>query len=127
GDLSLRSSPGRKLEKLRHRLYAKELLLLTGLRQHLTFTAWEPTIGGKFPRQEYNDLVAEVGRMLHYIALMSYATQNLSTQPTINRPWLQDLNTLIRSLRPTSHQVTSLLSLLAASVRSGNALPPYLE
>jgi hypothetical protein len=127
GDLSLRSSPGRRLEKLRHRIYAKELLLLTVLKQHLAFTAWEPSIGGKFPRQEYSDLIVEVSRMLHYIALMSYATQTFSTQATINRPWQQDLNALIRLVRPTSQHVTSLLSLLAASVHSGNALPPYLE
>lgn len=55
-----KESPGRRLEKARTSVFTKELALLAGLRQHSNFTAWEPTIGGKFPRQQYDTIIHEV-------------------------------------------------------------------
>ncbi len=60
GDMDLKDSPGRKLEKARSKVFAKELMLLAGLREHSAFTAWEPTIGGKFPKQQYDTIIEEV-------------------------------------------------------------------
>jgi len=60
GDLEDKRSPGRRLEKARVKVFTKELALLAGLRQHLTFTAWEPSFGGKFPRQQYDTIIHEV-------------------------------------------------------------------
>lgn len=60
GDIESKESPGRKLGKARGKVYAKELALLAGLRQHSAFTAWEPTFGGKFPRQQYDTIIQEV-------------------------------------------------------------------
>ena len=55
-----KTSPGRKLEKARNKVFAKELALIGGLRQHSAFTAWEPTFGGKFPRKQYDTIIQEV-------------------------------------------------------------------
>ena len=55
-----KTSPGRKLEKARNKVFAKELSLLAGLRQHSAFTAWEPTFGGKFPRKQYDTIIQQV-------------------------------------------------------------------
>lgn len=60
GDMDSKQSPGRKLEKARNKVYVKELSLLAGLRQHSAFTAWEPTFGGKFPKQQYDTIIQEV-------------------------------------------------------------------
>lgn len=60
GDMESKMSPGRKLQKARGKVYVKELALLAGLRQHSAFTAWEPTFGGKFPRQQYDMIIQEV-------------------------------------------------------------------
>ena len=60
GDTKSKGSPGRKLQKARGKVYVKELALLTGLRQHSAFTAWEPTFGGKFPKQQYDTIIQEV-------------------------------------------------------------------
>jgi len=57
GDLSKKESPGRKLAKARSEVYVKQLGLLAGLRQHSAFTAWEPSVGGKFPRQLYDKII----------------------------------------------------------------------
>lgn len=60
GDMESKESPGRKLQKARSKVYVKELALLAGLRQHSAFTAWEPTFGGKFPKQQYDTIIQEV-------------------------------------------------------------------
>lgn len=57
GDLRDKGSPGRRLEQARNRLFAKELVLLQGMKNHVKFTAWEPTFGGKFPHASYNKLI----------------------------------------------------------------------
>jgi hypothetical protein len=73
---------------------------------------------------------------MHYLSLMTYATQGWSSaspthypnsDPSTRRKWLTDLSLLVDSVGTTSHQVTSVLSLLSASVRQGSALPPYIQ
>jgi hypothetical protein len=56
GDSSLKSSPGRRLEKARHKIFGKLLLLLPSLKQHADFQRFELSIGGKFPRVCINSL-----------------------------------------------------------------------
>jgi hypothetical protein len=57
GDMKLDSSPGRALEKARHKIFGKLLLLLPSLQQHADWQKWEPTIGGKFPRVSFTTTV----------------------------------------------------------------------
>jgi hypothetical protein len=60
GDMSVRSSPGRRLDKMRQRVLQKQLALLISMRQNLTFLAWEPTFGGEFPKETYQAIITEV-------------------------------------------------------------------
>jgi hypothetical protein len=73
---------------------------------------------------------------MNYLSLVAYATQAWSKDSEIlypntdlatRRKWLNDFTVLVDSIDPTSHQITSTLSLLAASVREGFALPPYMQ
>ena len=41
--------------------------------------------------------------------------------------WLEDFKQLLAQIRTTSHEVTTLLSLLSASLANGQPLPPYLQ
>jgi hypothetical protein len=50
GDMTLKTSPGKRLEKFRHKIFGKLMLLLPSLEQHADWQQWELTIGGKFPR-----------------------------------------------------------------------------
>lgn len=59
GDVTRKGSPGRKLEKVRSEVYAKQLVLSAGLREHLNFTAWEPSFGGKFPKKKYDAIIKD--------------------------------------------------------------------
>ena len=73
---------------------------------------------------------------MNYLTLISFASQAWSSNSEIlypntelaeRRKWLNELSSLLDSTNPTSHQITSTLSLLSASVRQGFALPPYVQ
>lgn len=57
GDLALKTSPGRQLEKARHKIFARLLMILPSLKQHADWQKWEPNIGGKFPRDTYESII----------------------------------------------------------------------
>jgi len=135
GDLTSKASPGRKLSKARNKVYAKQMALLGGLRQHSTFTAWEPIFGGKFPKTTYNAIIDEVKNIFNYLALISFAFNSLAhpndgsdpnSDPS-NPTWLADLARIVGTVQPTSQEITSTLSLLSASVTNRTPLPPYLK
>ena len=60
GDPKSKESPGRKLEKARTKVYVQELGLLAELKEHSEFTAWEPSFGGRFPREQYDAIIHQV-------------------------------------------------------------------
>jgi len=71
-----------------------------------------------------------VTSILNYIALISYASTILSNQDEGDdnqASWLKTFARLVRSVNVTSHELTSVLCLLSASVTSGTPLPPYLK
>jgi hypothetical protein len=62
GNMSLSSSPGRKLKKMRLKVLQKQLALLKSMGQNLAFTTWEPSFGGDFPKATYSSIINEVQR-----------------------------------------------------------------
>ncbi|TVY90187.1 Uncharacterized protein LAWI1_G001995 [Lachnellula willkommii] len=136
GDMEVKDSPGRKLEKVRYKIFQKLLVLLPSLQQHADWQKWELTIGGKFPREAYENIALRANNILNYLTLISYATRSWSdassstAYPNMNaatrRAWLSDLSLLIDTVNPTSHSITSTLALLSAAVSQGSALPPYI-
>ncbi|RFU35559.1 hypothetical protein B7463_g752, partial [Scytalidium lignicola] len=133
GSRADKHSPGRKLDKARSLLFAKELILLQGIKHHNAFTAWEPSIGGKFPRATYNKLVHHTQNIMQFTTMICYVTQ--SFDPPIAHPnipgnsntWVQDFHELITSLQSTSRDVMTLISIIASAIGTGKPLPPYLE
>ncbi|KAI7102866.1 hypothetical protein KC352_g37575, partial [Hortaea werneckii] len=63
------------------------------------------------------------------IALISYSSTTFSVHRgnvEISQ-WSNDFRKIITSVSSTSHQITSVLSLLSSSLHNGQALPPYIE
>ncbi|KAK6594715.1 hypothetical protein H4I96_10446 [Botrytis cinerea] len=131
GDMTMKTSPGRRLEKARHRMFGKLLLLLPSLQQHAAWQKFEPTIGGKFPRETYGNIIQRCSNIMGYLALMSYTTKAWSKDNDTNTDtrgkWLRDLATVMDEVEPTSHQITSTLALLSAAISAGVALPPFIQ
>lgn len=63
---------------------------------------------------------------------MSYAAEMLLAHlkddiGNSNLLWAEDFRKLVNSSRATTHEITSLLCLLSASITSQQPLPPYLK
>ncbi|KAF7585490.1 hypothetical protein BBP40_010812 [Aspergillus hancockii] len=135
GNLQDTRSASHKLESSRHKIFKEEMMLLNQLRMHSHFSTFEPPIGGKFPKAEYDHIISEIQRMLTSMALMAHTTQHLnalsmkteSSQGSQGR-WVSQLAEIaLQSADFHSHSVTSLLCHLSASLTNAQPLPPYLS
>ncbi|CAK4034012.1 hypothetical protein DOTSEDRAFT_69660 [Lecanosticta acicola] len=132
GDMNMKESPGRKLEKARTKLFSKANLTISGLRTQSTFLAFDIPIGGRFPREHYEKIVDQLQSILNFMSLVSLASYSFTElreegEHQDGLKWLANFEKLVNHATMTSEQVTTLLSLMSASVISGNPLPPYLR
>lgn len=66
--------------------------------------------------------------MIRYMALVAFASQTFANpQDEDQTVWNNDFRRLISSVNLTSHEITSLLSLLSGAITNGSPLPPYLR
>ncbi|KAJ5771141.1 uncharacterized protein N7511_003192 [Penicillium nucicola] len=138
GSIQDKSSPAHNLQSSRHKLFKEEMMLLTGLRTHSHFSTFEPPIGGKFPKETYDNIIAEIQRILTSMSLMAHTTQSLETlivdsddsnpgQDDDDR-WMDRLAEIaLKSDDFNSHRIASLLCHLSAAISNGQPLPPYLS
>ncbi|EXJ78639.1 hypothetical protein A1O1_09040 [Capronia coronata CBS 617.96] len=123
-----KSCPMRRLDKARHKLYEKIMVMMNRLREHSAFTVYEPIFGGKFPKQTYDELIAHMQRLINYMALMSWSSQAFNSSPDGQESeWLRDFRRATVESRITSHELTSTLYLLSASITNIQPLPPYIR
>jgi hypothetical protein len=60
GDMKIKSSPGRQLEKMREKLLDQQIAMINSMRQNLVDMDWEPPFGGDFPKETYAAIINEV-------------------------------------------------------------------
>ncbi|KAF3491312.1 uncharacterized protein GIQ15_00829 [Arthroderma uncinatum] len=61
----------------RTKLLAEEMALLKSLRVFSDFTRYEPPIGGRFPKETYDNIISAIQTILTSMDLMALATRNL--------------------------------------------------
>ncbi|EMC97852.1 hypothetical protein BAUCODRAFT_67516 [Baudoinia panamericana UAMH 10762] len=134
GDVSDPNSPGYKLEKARHKVFGKCNAILSGLRAQAGFVKFDLPIGGRFPREKYQELIGLSQSALNFMALVSLASgtfqdlhQRTGSEEEHDSQWLRDFRQIVRQTNVTSEAITTLLSLLSASLANGSPLPPYLH
>ncbi|KAF2995670.1 hypothetical protein E8E13_002306 [Curvularia kusanoi] len=127
-----KSCPGYLLNKARNKVFAKQMLTLQALNMHSGFVKFEFPLGGKFPIKDYNTIIGLVTNIVNYTALLGYSSQAFSSpfpspDDTNRQQWLADFRRVIGDANVTSHEITTLLSLLSSSIQNGQPLPPYLK
>ncbi|KAL4913300.1 hypothetical protein BDW62DRAFT_166816 [Aspergillus aurantiobrunneus] len=130
GEIALRTTAGRRLLKARNKVFSKQMIMLSSLRTYSEFLKWEVPIGGRFPKQQYDRIITCIENIVNYLSLLGYASdslKHLGSDDKSDSAWLHDLKRLIASARITTHQVTSVLCLLSASLTNQQPLPPYLK
>ncbi|KAK0662997.1 hypothetical protein QBC41DRAFT_27189 [Cercophora samala] len=142
GDADTPGTPAHQLHKVGRKIFGKVMMLVPSMMQHSEWQRWEPTIGGRFPREAYDDIIARSTRIMSYLTLISYTlmhptrvyhaksemndVQEDGEKPVRSREWLNALAKVLRTLRPTHHSILSTLTLLSNSLLSGQSLPPFL-
>lgn len=127
--------PIKRLDAARMKVFSKILLMLTRLRTHANFTKFEPQIGGRFPRETYEELITSIRNVFTYLSLIVYSSSAFTKEPDGQSQeeieeevqWLRDFRAFAADTKVTSHEVTTNLCLLSASVRNSQPLPPYLQ
>ena len=127
-----KNSPGRKLEKVRLKIFSKCNLIISGLRTQSSFIRYDIPVGGRFPIEQYHTLLTDLQSVLNFMALISVASipfyeLNADDERNHGSEWLQNFRKIIGEARLTTQSITTLLSLLSSSITSGNPLPPYLR
>ena len=68
---------------------------------------------------------------MSYLSLLGYASDTLMRlghdDNESGSQWIHDLRRLVGEAKVTTHEVTSLLCLLSASITNRQPLPPYLK
>ncbi|CAG7950940.1 unnamed protein product [Penicillium nalgiovense] len=131
GEYLLKTSQGRKLEKARHKVFSKQMLMLAGLREYSGFLRWEVPVGGRFPKKQYDSIIVCVENIVNYLNLLGYASDTIvhlaEGEDPADIAWMDDFRRLVNTAKVTTHEVTSLLCLLSASITNRQPLPPYLK
>lgn len=127
GDPNDKSSPGRRLEKVRLDVYAKQIQLHQNLKVNSGFHTWSISVGGKFPIALYDALIAELENVLNWTALISFASNAFSTTDDHEGDWQTVFRHLLGGVQTTSNDITSRLCILSNSISNGTPLPPYMK
>lgn len=131
-DPAIKASLGEKLDKARRSIYAKCNLLISGLRARAAFIKFDIPVGGKFPQRQYEDITELLQSSLNFMALVSYASTAFNDMlegddAESTSEWVWHFRELMGDANVTSRSITTLLSLMASSVKNGQPLPPYLQ
>jgi hypothetical protein len=120
--------PRARLDKARRKLFDKCVTMLSRLREHSSFIKFEPTFGGKFPKEAYDELIDSVQRIFNYMSITYYSSGAFASQPGAEEnSWLKDFRSFVSGLNLTPYSVTSTLCLVSASMANAQPLPPYLN
>ncbi|KAH6647237.1 hypothetical protein BKA67DRAFT_525068 [Truncatella angustata] len=126
GDPNVKTSPAHKLAKIRRKLFGKLLLILPSLSQHANFQRFEPTIGGKFPRETYLDIIQRATRITSYLTLISHSVTWTPHHAQQDRAWIEALSLLLTDVSSTKDTIICALALLSNSLLNGHPLPPHI-
>ncbi|KAH8899072.1 hypothetical protein GQ53DRAFT_635582 [Thozetella sp. PMI_491] len=141
GDAQARSAPAQQLRRARDRITSSIILLVPSMAQHAEWEKWEPTIGGKFPREAYQEIITRSMRIMGYLTLMGHTVthparvlpregeqseQQREEEEANRRQWMDALSQELRTIQPMHYTILSTLTLLSNSLLSGQSLPPFM-
>lgn len=106
------NSPAHELQRVRRKIFGKMMLLLPSMAQHADWQKWEPTIGGRFPREAYEDIIMRTTRIMSYLTFMSYT---MNHPPTSHLDALRARNDGTSTPVPPEHPASPPYSAAAAT------------
>lgn len=105
GNPDIPHSPAHELQAIRRKIFGKMMLLLPSMAAHAGWQKWEPTIGGRFPREAYEDIITRTTRIMSYLTFMSYT---MNHPPTEHLDALRARQDLAKSQRPSTSSASRI-------------------
>ena len=133
-DESTEGSPGHQLMQARAKVFGKIIVMLAKLRESSGLLKFDVALGGKFPKDTYDQAINSLQNIFNYMSLIAYATRTFSVDPASaggdggeESAWLADFRVFAKDATITTHDMTSMLCLMSASLTNAQPLPPYLK
>ncbi|KAH8123452.1 hypothetical protein ACSS6W_007516 [Trichoderma asperelloides] len=126
GDISDKTSPGFHLQAARRRIFHKYQALNTRAKTSFQFLDWEFSLGGRFPKQTYGEMLSILERLVSYMTLSSYVSRELKAPDATSSWWAHD-PTGTAQVHLTPGGVTTRMIILHSALSRAHPLPPELE
>ena len=130
GDVSTKGSHAYNLDKARTTIFSKLIFVISTLNTNSAFSRFQLVVGGRFPHEKYEELIACIRRLMLWVSLASYASvefESPASDSAEHTLWALEFRKTVANASNTGHEITSLLSLLAFSISNAQPLPPYLS
>lgn len=125
GDVSDKTSPGFHLQAARRRIFHKYQTLSTRAKTGYKFLDWEFSLGGRFPKQTYGEMLSILERLVSYMTLASYVSRDLKAPDATSSWWAHD-PTGTAQVHLTPGGVTTRMIILHSALSRAHPLPPEL-
>jgi len=128
GDLDDKTSPGFHLQAARRRIFRKYQTMSTSAKTYYTFLDWEFSLGGRFPKETYGEILAILERVSSYLTLSGYVSLALERPPTSTPScwWAADQNDTAQA-HLTPGGVTTRMIILHSALSRVHPLPPQMR
>ncbi|KAL6903874.1 hypothetical protein GGI43DRAFT_381581 [Trichoderma evansii] len=125
GDISDKTSPGFHLQAARRRIFHKYQALNARAKTNFQFLDWEFSLGGRFPKQTYGEMLSILERLVSYMTLASYVSRELKAPDATSSWWAND-PTGTAQVHLTPGGVTARMIILHSALSRAHPLPPEL-
>lgn len=127
GDHNDISSPGFHLQTARRRIFRKYQSMSTSAKRYYGFLDWEFSLGGRFPKATYGEILPILERISSYLTLSGYLSGALQQQgPGKSHWWVANQDdTLQAHLTPGG--VTTRMIILHSALSRAHPMPPRMK
>ena len=126
GDPNDTNSPIFHLQAARRRIFRKYQIMSTSAKTYYRFLDWEFSLGGRFPKKTYREILAILERVSSYMTLSGYVSRALKRAPTADGWWTAERNDTAQT-HLTPGGVTTRLIILHSSLSRAHPLPPKMK
>ncbi|OAR00107.1 hypothetical protein LLEC1_04811 [Akanthomyces lecanii] len=126
GDADDATSPSSRLQSALRRLFLKYRGLSASAKRSFQFLNWEFSLGGRFPKKSYSEILSILDRSGSYMALTSYLSKESKSPDVIAACWARSGMGIPR-IDLTPHGIASRIIILHSALGEGHPLPPGLH
>lgn len=126
GDIDDKTSPGFHLQTARRRIFRKYQTMSTSAQKYYGFLDWEFSLGGRFPKKTYGEILPILERISSYLTLSGYLSRALQRAPAKSFQGIADQNDRFQD-HLTPGGVTTRLIILHSALSRAHPMPPRMK